>query len=185
MKVYTKKGDKGLTKLLGGTKISKAHVKVEAYGQVDELNAYIGHLKDQLRSVYFNETYTRLLHEINRELFDLGSLLSVDAKKYKGNLPSLKSSSIKQLEEAIDEMDDELEPLQNFILPGGHPLISMSHICRTVCRRAERSVVLLSQTEPTDELYIQYLNRLSDFLFILARYIAYELDVEEEHWEAS
>ncbi|WP_236975688.1 cob(I)yrinic acid a,c-diamide adenosyltransferase [Membranihabitans maritimus] len=182
MKIYTKRGDTGRTKLLGGTSVSKSNIKVDAYGNVDELNAFIGHLKDQLKAEYFEEKYTAHLHAINIELFNLGSILAADANKYKGSLPELKEISIELLEELIDEMDRELEPLKNFILPGGHPVISMCHICRTVCRRAERKVVELGEVESINPLYIQYLNRMSDFLFTLSRYIAYKWDIPEEKW---
>ncbi|GAA5220511.1 cob(I)yrinic acid a,c-diamide adenosyltransferase [Membranihabitans marinus] len=182
MKIYTKKGDRGNTKLLGGTPVSKAHIKVDAYGEVDELNAHLAHLKDELRSIYFNEIYTTMLHRINVQLFDLGSLLAVDNSKYKGKLNQIKDDDIEELEEGIDDMEEGLDSLKNFILPGGHPLISLCHICRTVCRRAERKVVLLSEQENLNSIYIKYLNRLSDYLFTLARFIAVELDVEEEKW---
>lgn len=182
MKIYTKKGDRGNTKLLGGTAVSKAHIKVDAYGEVDELNAHLAHLKDELRCIYFNEIYTIMLHRINVQLFDLGSLLAVDNKKYRGKLSKITEDDIEVLEDGIDDMEEGLDSLKNFILPGGHPLVSLCHICRTVCRRAERKVVLLSEQEDLDSIYIKYLNRLSDYLFTLARFIAAELDVEEEKW---
>lgn len=184
MKIYTKGGDKGLTSLLSGQRIPKSHLRVEAYGTVDELNAHIGHLKDQLNVAGFDENIVTYLHAVNRALFDTGSLLALDAENYRGKKAEFDEAAVREMEGLIDELEEKLTPLREFILPAGHVLISYSHICRTVCRRAERSVVRLAGEETVDERYITYLNRLSDFLFVLARYIAAELDVEEEKWHS-
>lgn len=182
MRIYTKKGDKGRTRLLGGEKVPKNHVRVEAYGTVDELNAHIGHLYDLLKSNSFDEYYIDFLHRIIRELFDLGSLLATGSG-YKGKSAEWNSDAVVELEYQIDEMDEKLPPLRNFILPGGHVLISYCHICRTVSRRAERQLVALDLAEGVDPSHLMYLNRLSDYLFTLARYIGAELGIEEEKWE--
>lgn len=182
MKIYTKTGDKGQTSLLGGTRVSKADIRVEAYGTVDELNAFIANLKDLLNIDRMDEQVVSCLHKINKELFDIGSLLALESEEYKGKMAQFDPESIVVLEQQIDWMDDKLEKLRDFILPGGHPLVSSCHICRTVCRRAERRVVALAEEVAVNEDYITYLNRLSDYLFTLARYIALEYDVEEDRW---
>lgn len=182
MKIYTKTGDEGKTSLLGGSRVSKSHIRVEAYGTVDELNAFIAHLKDKLRIERFDESVTETLHRVNKELFDIGSLLALEHDKYKGKMASFDPESIAKLESQIDRMDEVLPSLRAFILPGGHPLVSLSHVCRTVCRRAERVMVLLHEKYPIEPQYIVYINRLSDYLFTLARYIAHGYNVEEDKW---
>ena len=173
-KIYTKTGDKGETSLFGGARLPKSHLRIEAYGTVDELNSYIGLVRDCL-----TEESTRiLLKNIQDRLFDVGSNLAVDPAK-KMQVPEIQSIDIEVLEQAMDKMDESLAPLKNFILPGGHTTVSFCHIARTVCRRAERNVVALSMHDEVDEILIQYLNRLSDYLFILARKIAADLGVEE------
>ena len=182
MKIYTKTGDKGKTSLLGGDRVSKSHVRVEAYGTVDELNSFIAHLKDKLKIEIFDEATIECLNRVNKDLFDIGSLLAVQPDSYKGKMASFDTKSILMLEEQIDKMDNSLEKLQDFILPGGHPLVSFCHICRTVCRRAERRIVALAEDDWVDDAHITYFNRLSDYLFILARYIAHEYGIVEDKW---
>ncbi len=182
MKIYTKSGDEGLTSLLGGTRVSKSHIRVEAYGTVDELNAHLAHLKDQLTFERFDENIITLLHDINKWLFDIGSLLALEHDNYKGKIAAFNPQSITQLELQIDQMTEVLPPLRAFILPGGHPQVSFCHICRTVCRRAERKIVALHEQSRIDTTYIIFMNRLSDYLFTLARYIAWTYNVEEDKW---
>jgi cob(I)alamin adenosyltransferase len=178
-KIYTKTGDKGETSLFGGARLPKSHLRIEAYGTVDELNSYIGLVRDCL-----TEESTRIfLKNIQDRLFDVGSNLAVDPAK-KMQVPEIQSIDIEVLEQAMDKMDESLAPLKNFILPGGHTTVSFCHIARTVCRRAERNVVALSMHDEVDEVLIQYLNRLSDYLFILARKIAADLGVEEITWKS-
>ncbi len=184
MKVYTKTGDKGTTLLIGGTRVPKHHIKIEAYGTVDELNAYIGLLRDKI-----DKQYTTELIQIQDRLFTLGSFLALDtAKKTLPNgRPRLNITPISEkdsqfLEQKIDQMEDSLPPMTHFVLPGGHEQVSVCHICRTVCRRAERKITYLNEVEPVDENLIKYLNRLSDYLFVLARKLSKDLQVEEIPW---
>lgn len=178
-KIYTKTGDKGETGLFGGSRISKAHIRIEAYGTIDELNAFIGSL-DDLASV--NDCNIAHLELIQNELFNIGSVLASDPEK-ELVVPNITNKHVTQLELLIDEMNTELPALKNFILPSGHVLISTAHICRTVCRRAERAVVLLNESDNLDELVLIYLNRLSDYLFTLARYFAFKFGIEEKAWK--
>ena len=182
MKIYTKTGDAGKTSLLGGTRVSKSHIRVEAYGTVDELNAHLAHLKDKLNIEGFEEPIAEKLHKINILLFDIGSLLALENDKYKGKIATFDPDSSIFLEEQIDQMEKVLPPLRAFILPGGHPLVSFCHICRTVCRRAERSMVALHEQYPIDVAHIVFMNRLSACLFTLARYIAWRYNIEEDKW---
>ena len=189
-KIYTKTGDKGETSLFGGARVPKSHIRVEAYGTVDELNSYIGLLKDLIET----PQYKAVLKEIQDRLFTIGSILATEPSKQM-KTPDLKNEDIQFLENEIDTMDVQLPPLKNFILPGGHSTVSFCNIARTVCRRAERLVinlVLLEKEEgqlinPHNELgqalSIQYLNRLSDYLFILGRKIAKDLGAEEILWK--
>jgi cob(I)alamin adenosyltransferase len=179
VKIYTKTGDSGTTSLLGGARVSKAHVRIEAYGTVDELNAYMGLLRDQ----EVNDSRKDFLKEIQDRLFTLGAELATEPGKDKVVKPSLLDSDITALEEAIDDMEKGLEPLKNFILPGGHQSVSFAHLARCVCRRAERIAITLNDQEPVDELVIKYLNRLSDYLFMLGRKMAAELEIEEVKWQ--
>lgn len=180
MKIYTKTGDKGETSLIGGTRVSKAHLRIDAYGTVDELNSYIGLLKDQEA----NTKRTAFLQEIQDRLFTIGASLAADPEKSKMKIPDLIASDIELLEKEIDSMNETLPMMRNFILPGGHTAISFGHIARCVCRRAERLVIALSEQEFVAELVIQYLNRLSDYLFTLCRKMHQELDIEEIPWKA-
>lgn len=178
MKIYTKKGDEGTTQLIGGNRVSKAEIRIDAYGTVDELNSFVGFLRDQqIASLYVEQ-----LVEVQDRLFTLGSLLASEPG-VKMELPLLKTADIELLEQWIDEMDQELEPMRSFVLPGGHQAVSAAHICRTVCRRAERQVVALSNHGEIPELSLKYLNRLSDYLFVLGRKITYDLKVKETPWK--
>ena len=179
MKIYTKKGDKGKTQLLGGSMVDKNHIKLECYGAIDELNAFIGNIYDQAISAFHKE----ILFNIQNQLFNLGSIISFDGGKDKIKLPNITTQNIKMLEKAIDRMEECLPMLRNFILPSGHPTASKCHIARTVCRRAERNLIALSQEEEINNLHIQYLNRLSDYLFVLARAILKENNVKEIEWQ--
>jgi cob(I)alamin adenosyltransferase len=182
IKIYTKTGDKGTTSLIGGTKVPKNDIRIETYGTVDELNSWIGMVNDQLN----DEVLRNELKEIQDRLFTIGSSLATDAEKEpKMKLPDLTGSDIEFLERRIDAMTAELPPMKNFILPGGHVAVSSIHITRCVCRRAERLAVNMQEHELfVDEKVIQYLNRLSDYLFTLARFVAQKLGVEEIPWKA-
>ncbi|WAC10454.1 cob(I)yrinic acid a,c-diamide adenosyltransferase [Dyadobacter pollutisoli] len=179
MKIYTKTGDKGTTSLIGGTRLSKAHVRIDAYGTVDELNSYIGMLRDQP----VNEKRRDLLKEIQDRLFTMGSHLASESDQKKKILPDLTEADIVLLENEMDQIDSQLPPLRAFVLPGGHPSVSFGHIARTVCRRAERAVIHLQQGEEVESVVIRYLNRLSDYLFMLCRMMTYELQIEEVTWQ--
>lgn len=180
MKIYTKTGDIGETSLFGGRRVSKSDLRIETYGTTDELNSWIGLLRD----VNNNENERALLKEIQDRIFTIGAELAADPENQKLKTPDLHESDIEALEQAIDAMDTELAPLKNFILPGGHVHVSYCHIARTVCRRAERMTVHLHQISDTDPLIIKYLNRLSDYLFTLGRKMAKDLNAEEVNWIA-
>lgn len=177
-KVYTRTGDKGQTSLIGGTRVSKSDIRIEAYGTVDELNSFIGLLRDQIPQHEQHQT----LIKIQRELFVVGALLAEDKEKNKMKLPELKADAATFLENEIDRMDEHLPPMKHFVLPGGHPAVSAAHVCRTVCRRAERRVIDLSFNQSGLEHIIQYLNRLSDYLFVLSRKLAYDFKADEVPW---
>ncbi|HEV9038542.1 MAG TPA: cob(I)yrinic acid a,c-diamide adenosyltransferase [Puia sp.] len=198
-KIYTKTGDKGTTSLFGGTKVPKSHLRIEAYGTVDELNSFMGLLSDHLASAAsnaailasishsenpafdFDETGGQL-HEIQDRLLTIGSLLATE-KETKYKLPDLLPDDIQNLENAIDDMDAVLPHLKSFVLPGGHIAVSTAHITRCVCRRAERCCVRLQEEGAAlDPLIIQYLNRLSDYLFTIARFAAHRLQIHEIPW---
>ena len=178
MKIYTKTGDKGTTSLVGGTRVSKADLRIDTYGTVDELNSYIGLVRDQP----INENRREFLKYIQDRLFTMGSILASEPDNKKHFIPDLHEEDITALEFAMDEMNTELEPMRSFILPGGHQSVSFCHIARTVCRRAERLVIALNESEPVESEVIRYLNRLSDYLFVLSRKMAQELGVEEIKW---
>jgi cob(I)alamin adenosyltransferase len=182
LKIYTKTGDKGSTSLIGGTRVPKSHLRIEAYGTVDELNAFIGLCRDLLTG----EPAKDLLGEIQDRLFTIGSSLACDpVREPKMKLPDLNEEDVTRLEKEIDSMNDSLPPMKNFIIPGGHPAISNLHIARCVCRRAERCCVRLEQEgEEIPALIIKYLNRLSDYLFVLSRFVAQQLKVDEIPWKA-
>lgn len=177
MKIYTKTGDKGTTSLLDGTRVEKYHPRINAYGTIDELNSWVGVLRE-----FADIERTHTLIEIQETLFSMGSHLAVEPGKAKFPMPTLPVDGIEKLEYAIDAMDKTLPPLRSFVLPGGHLSVSYAHIARTVCRRAERAVVELATKEQVDAFIIQYLNRLSDFLFMLSRKFTQEFSVEETPW---
>jgi cob(I)alamin adenosyltransferase len=181
LKIYTKTGDKGTTSLIGGTKVPKSHIRIEAYGTVDELNSYIGLCKD----LFDNGQSRGTLQEIQDRLFTIGSSLACDpAKEPKMRIPDLKEEDVSLLEKEIDTMDTTLAPMKSFILPGGHPTVSTIHIARCVCRRAERCCVRLElESQEVDGIIIKYLNRLSDYLFVLARFASHQLGSGEIPWK--
>lgn len=180
-KIYTKTGDKGTTSLLGGTKVPKSHLRIEAYGTVDELNSYVGLCKDLLP----DEQGRKILQEIQDRLFTIGSSLACDpVKEPKMKIPDLKEEDVMLLENEMDRMNDVIPEMKSFILPGGHPTLSHLHIARCICRRAERCCVRLgSGKEEIGSIIIKYLNRLSDYLFVLARYTGHQLKVTEIPWK--
>jgi cob(I)alamin adenosyltransferase len=180
-KIYTKTGDKGTTSLIGGTKVPKSHLRIEAYGTVDELNSYIGLCKDLLSDIKSRET----LLEIQDRLFTIGSSLACDPiKEPRMRIPDLRETDVLLLENEMDRMSESLPPMKSFVLPGGHPTVSHLHIARCVARRAERCCVRLElESLEVDALLLKYLNRLSDYLFVLSRYSTYQLDVQEIPWK--
>jgi cob(I)alamin adenosyltransferase len=185
MKVYTKTGDKGTTALFGGTRVPKDHARIESYGTVDELNSHIGLIRDQ----DINKHYKEVLIEIQDRLFTVGALLATPPEKEvlkNGELRlkklSIIEADIEFLEQEIDNMEEALPPMTHFVLPGGHTTVSYCHIARCVCRRAERLSVHLSHNEPVSEITIKYLNRLSDYLFVLARKLSLDLNAVEVQW---
>ena len=185
MKVYTKTGDTGTTALFGGTRVPKHHIRIESYGTVDELNSHIGLIRDQ----EMNDSYKNVLIEIQDRLFTVGAILATPPEKelLKNGQPRLQNlgiveTDIELLEKEIDTMEDSLPQMTNFVLPGGHTTVSYCHIARCVCRRAERLAVHLNDIEPTDEMVIKYLNRLSDYLFVLARKLSLDLNADEVKW---
>ncbi|MBW2962603.1 cob(I)yrinic acid a,c-diamide adenosyltransferase [Mesonia aestuariivivens] len=185
MKIYTKTGDKGTTALFGGTRVPKHHIRIESYGSVDELNAYIGMLRDQ----EIEEEFKTILFDIQHQLFTLGAELATDPKKAKLKngkerlaIEKVQQKEVERLEQEIDRMNETLPQMTHFILPGGHQAVSYCHIARCVCRRAERLTTALYDLEPFDEYILQYLNRLSDYLFVLARMLSKSLQVEEVKW---
>ena len=180
MKIYTKTGDKGLTSLIGGTRVPKSSLRIECYGTVDELNSHIGLVRDQ----DVNAGRRPLLKEIQDRLFTIGSALAADPEKSKMKLPDLHAADVTLLEDEMDRLSLDLPELRAFILPGGHPAVSHAHVARCVCRRAERLVIHLAEDAFVAELVVVYLNRLSDFLFVLSRAMAHELGVEEVTWQA-
>jgi cob(I)alamin adenosyltransferase len=185
MKVYTKTGDTGTTALFGGTRVPKHHIRIESYGTIDELNSHIGLIRDQ----EMNPMYKNVLIEIQDRLFTVGAILATPPEKeiLKSGEKRLKNlgiieSDIEFLENEIDAMEESLPQMTHFVLPGGHTTVSYCHIARCVCRRAERLSVHLNDIEPTDVLVIKYLNRLSDYLFVLARKLSHDLNAEEVKW---
>ncbi|MGZ9675407.1 cob(I)yrinic acid a,c-diamide adenosyltransferase [Flavobacterium sp. GNP001] len=185
MKVYTKTGDKGTTSLFGGTRVPKDHARIESYGTVDELNSYIGLIRDQ----EINTSYKAILIEVQDRLFTVGAILATPPEKEVKKNGELRlqnlgivPTDIELLENEIDQMEESLPPMTHFVLPGGHTTVSYCHIARCVCRRAERLAVHLSHNEPVPEIAITYLNRLSDYLFVLARKLSHDLQADEVKW---
>lgn len=178
MKIYTKTGDRGHTSLIGGTRVAKHHLRIESYGTVDELNSYIGLIRDQDIATKHKD----LLKEVQDRLFTIGASLAADPEKSKMKIPDLHVVDIVLLENEIDRMDGELPALRHFILPGGSNAVSFCHIARCVCRRAERLAVHLGEESFVEEKVVIYLNRLSDYLFTLARKIGNEQQITENEW---
>lgn len=185
MKIYTKTGDKGTTALFGGTRVPKHHIRIDSYGTVDELNSHLGLIRDQ----EINEHYKSVLITIQNKLFTIGAILATDPKKailkngkQRLNINKISEKDIALLELEMDTMDKELPQMTNFVLPGGHQTVSFCHIARCVCRRAERLASALYDLEPFQEETLKYLNRLSDYLFVLARKLTYDLHAEEVKW---
>jgi cob(I)alamin adenosyltransferase len=179
MKIYTKTGDQGTTSLFGGKRVSKAELRIETYGTVDELNSWIGVMRDQ----EINQKRSVTLIEIQDRLFTIGSILATEPGNTKVKIPSLAEVDITFLEKEIDSMETMLEPMRFFVLPGGHQSVSFCHVSRTVCRRAERLIIALNGQEPIDNMVIKYMNRLSDYLFVLSRIMTSELGAPETPWK--
>ncbi|MEM6643986.1 MAG: cob(I)yrinic acid a,c-diamide adenosyltransferase [Bacteroidota bacterium] len=179
MKLYTKTGDQGKTSLLGGKKVLKSSLRIDAYGNVDELNTFIGLLSDQGELM---DDLKMELYWIQKNLFTLGSILATEAGASGFNLPEITDAEVTQVEQWIDVHDTKVPPLRNFILPTGHQIVSLAHVCRAVCRRTERSVVTLLTEEEIDPVLIRFLNRLSDYFFIFARVAGVRLGVQEVAW---
>ncbi|MGB2760744.1 MAG: cob(I)yrinic acid a,c-diamide adenosyltransferase [Maribacter stanieri] len=185
MKIYTKTGDDGTTGLFGGTRVAKHHIRIDSYGTVDELNSWLGLIRDQK----IDPIYQEQLITIQEHLFTVGAILATDPEKevLKNGKERLKitkvgTTEIEFLETSIDQMDGQLPQMTHFILPGGHTTVSYCHIARTVCRRAERISTLLYQSEPFDKNVLSFINRLSDYLFVLARKLSYDLQAKEIKW---
>ena len=178
MKVYTKNGDTGTTQLIGGTRVSKSSLRLESYGTIDELNSFIGLIRDQ----EIAEKYKLQLIEIQDRLFTIGSSLASDPQKSKMKIPDLLESDIEFLELSIDDMDKELPEMKFFVLPGGHQTVSYCHIARCVCRRAERVIISLHEHEFVSEIVFKYINRLSDYLFVISRKLSKDLNIIEQPW---
>ena len=178
MKIYTRKGDMGTTSLFGGTKVSKFDFRVEAYGSIDELNSFLGLFRDSLPSKYDGGLTGNFLLEVQHMLFYIGSMLASE----KVSKFALTHRNVQKVESEIDRLDAALKPLKNFILPGGHTLVSQCHVVRAVCRRAERKVVVLNEKKAIKAEILMYLNRLSDYFFVLARKLSKDLSIQEVIW---
>ena len=185
MKIYTKTGDQGTTALFGGTRVPKHHIRIESYGTVDELNSYVGLVCDQ----DIDSHYKEVLNQIQHDLFTVGAILATDPEKAvlksgkeRLNIERIDTASITALETEMDTMNTALPPMTHFVLPGGHQTVSFCHIARCVCRRAERLAVALNDLEPIDPQVLKYLNRLSDYFFVLARKLTKDLQAEEVKW---
>ncbi|GAA3585920.1 cob(I)yrinic acid a,c-diamide adenosyltransferase [Snuella lapsa] len=185
MKIYTKTGDKGTTALFGGTRVPKHHIRIESYGTIDELNSHIGLIRDQ----DINAHYKEVLIHIQDRLFTIGAILATDPEKAilksgkaRLNIPKIALEDIERLEQEMDNMNDTLPPMTHFVLPGGHQTVSFCHIARCVCRRAERLATALHDISPLEAHTLVYLNRLSDYLFVLARKLSHDLQADEIKW---
>jgi cob(I)alamin adenosyltransferase len=179
-KIYTKTGDDGETGLFGGKRVAKSDLRVDAYGTLDELNAFMGLLADSIADAPATKA---VLHEVQHRLFTIGAHVASDPDRSPAT-PDLRPDDVALLENQIDAMEAELPALRNFILPGGHATVSLCHVCRTVCRRAERLLVALHQESPLDPLVLHYLNRLSDYFFVLSRMLSRQLGAPEVIWNA-
>lgn len=185
MKIYTKTGDKGTTALFGGTRVPKHHIRIDSYGTVDELNSHLGLIRDQ----DINPHYKSIIIDIQDRLFTVGAILATDPEKAllkngkeRLNIPKISEEDITKLEQEMDTMNESLPEMTHFVLPGGHQTVSFCHIARCVCRRAERLASALNDLEPFQPESLTYLNRLSDYLFVLARKLSYDLQAEEVKW---
>jgi len=179
MKIYTKTGDKGTTALFTGRRVPKHHVRIESYGTIDELNSHLGLLRDQEMDPHSKE----MLVLIQEKLFTVGSILATEPNKdSRLKIPRIKEADIELLENEMDRMNEELPEMTHFILPGGHTTVSYCHIARTICRRAERMISYLHENEPVPETLLSYINRLSDYLFVLARKLSNDLQAHEIKW---
>jgi cob(I)alamin adenosyltransferase len=185
MKIYTKTGDNGTTALFGGTRVSKHHIRIESYGTIDELNSHLGLIRDQ----DINNDYKALLIEIQHKLFTIGAILATDPEKAilkngkdRLNIEKISSTDIEHLEQAMNRMNADLPEMTHFVLPGGHQTVSFCHIARCVCRRAERLATELNDLEPFEANALKYLNRLSDYIFVLARKLTLDLQASEIKW---
>lgn len=178
MKIYTKTGDKGQTSLIGGTRVAKYHLRIESYGTVDELNSYIGLIMCQ----DIDKHHQQILKEIQDRLFTVGASLAADPEKSKMKIPDLHEVDIVLLEKEMDVMNEVLPELKHFVLPGGNTVVSYCHIARCVCRRAERLTVELSENSFVDTNVTVYLNRLSDYLFVLSRKLNFDAKTKENIW---
>ena len=185
MKIYTKTGDKGTTALFGGTRVPKHHIRIESYGTIDELNSHIGLIRDQA----IDPIHKNTLLDIQDRLFTVGAILATDPEKAtlkngkaRLNIPKISEADIKRLEDSMDSMNTELPEMTHFVLPGGHQTVSFCHIARCVCRRAERLASHLNDLEPFQPETLMYINRLSDYLFVLARKLSFDLQAEEVKW---
>jgi cob(I)alamin adenosyltransferase len=179
MKIYTKTGDKGVTSLIGGKRVKKNHIRIEAYGTVDELIAYIGVVRDSQH----DQNITNDLVYIQDQLMTCAAILATDCDDCKETIPKLSDSAIVWLEKKVDRMEENLKPLNHFLLPGGHPAVSFAHVARTVCRRAERCALSLSENFAVPEEILRFLNRLSDYLFVLSRFLSIEFQAIEIPWK--
>ena len=179
MKIYTKTGDQGTTALFGGKRVSKDDLRIDTYGTIDELNAWIGLVLDQA----VNQPRQALLVEIQDRLFTIGSMLATEPGNTRGKIPALSEADTQLLEREIDAMEAGLPPLRFFVLPGGHQAVSFCHLARTVCRRAERLTISLHNAEEVPPEVIKYLNRLSDYLFVLSRQMTQDLNAPETPWK--
>ena len=185
MKIYTKTGDKGTTALFGGTRVPKHHIRIDSYGTVDELNSHMGLIRDQ----DINQTYKDIIVIIQHKLFTVGAILATDPEKAmlkngkeRLNIEKISNADIELLEKEMDAMNESLPEMTHFVLPGGHQTVSFCHIARCVCRRAERLASALNELEPFEANALTYLNRLSDYLFVLARKLTYTLQANEIKW---
>jgi cob(I)alamin adenosyltransferase len=181
MKIYTKTGDEGKTSLLGGSRVAKYHLRIESYGTVDELNTAVG----MLRSMELTSGMSEVLIEIQNKLFIIGSQLASEPGEPKFKIPKLSAKDTVYLETKIDEMEEDLPPMRNFVLPGGHPSVAQAHVARCICRRAERIVLHLKDESDVPAEIPVYLNRLSDFFFVLSRKLAKDLGAEEIPWKSN
>ena len=178
MKIYSKKGDKGKTSLIGGKIVDKHNLSVDAYGTIDELNSFIGLLKDYVEDKKIN----KVLHNIQLKLFSVGSILASAGDNNFSEKVSIEKKDIEDIESNIDNMNNQLPNLKNFIIPGGHKISSYCHICRSICRRAERKISELNNHYPINPYILSYVNRLSDFFFVLSRHIKHSDNIEETYW---